>query len=486
MNKRERFKLFELSCLDGNSGYNHLDKSLNEFLSDNFESGVPRKDDYYKFPIRQIRKNSPKKKQNNEKNKKNDKKFRKRKAYWFNDYPNNPKLDLLTLSKKFNKKRTKKFPILNKNEDIKKNNLNNEFNNNNLDILSLDSVRDFHPKYPKNRTRNNNPIFFLHQDNVKTPRVRSSYIFGKQKQQDINNIQSFSLTNFLNAQFENMHKKSSDPQSPSSTMVKTRLKNVSFKSDNDNITDSISLEKTRKKMKKVRSVLSLRSNDDSNLDLNDKSNITILDDDLGNQSHYSSFEERKKLRQKIKLKNLVYQIEKAEKNQTFKPDEYRIRPGFNFLNKFKRVQFAQRIKSAKQKNLFFFNYPFQINKFIRLSKKNKTNQIPHQNMCNKKSIKLLKNLQKLQTNLKNKKREIKSNERNNIELDKLKYFINKLKAKKDFNKKIDEQFKQETVNYQGQIGKFFIYKGNGIFSGHLNMMLRGDKIAHNLIKLENL
>jgi hypothetical protein len=121
-----------------------------------------------------------------------------------------------------------------------------------------------------------------------------------------------------------------------------------------------------------------------------------------------------------------------------------------------------------------------------LSKKNKTNQIPHQNMCNKKSIKLLKNLQKLQTNLKNKKREIKSNERNNIELDKLKYFINKLKAKKDFDKKIDEQFKQETVNYQGQIGKFFIYKGNGIFSGHLNMMLRGDKIAHNLIKLKNL
>ena len=86
----------------------------------------------------------------------------------------------------------------------------------------------------------------------------------------------------------------------------------------------------------------------------------------------------------------------------------------NFLIKFKRDQFAQRIKSAKQKNLFFFNYPFQINKFIRLSKKNKTNQIPHQNMCNKKSIKLLKNLQKLQINLKNKKREIKSNERNNI------------------------------------------------------------------------
>ena len=163
-----------------------------------------------------------------------------------------------------------------------------------------------------------------------------------------------------------MHKKSSDPQSPSSTMVKTRLKNVSFKSDNDNITDSISLEKTRKKMKKVRSVLSLRSNDDSNLDLNDKSNITILDDDLGNQSHYSSFEERKKLRQKKKLKNLVYQIEKAEKNQTFKPDEYRIRPGFNFLNKFKRDQFAQRIKSAKQKNLFFFNFPFYILRFINL------------------------------------------------------------------------------------------------------------------------
>ena len=148
MNKRERFKLYELPCLEGNSGFNHLDKTLNEFLSDNFENGVPRKDDYYKFPIRQLKKNSPKKKQNNEKNQKNEmKKFRKRKGFWFNEHPNNPKFDLLSLSKKFNKKRTKNS-ILYKSKEDNKNNLNNEFSNNNLEILSFDSTPELQLRSP--------------------------------------------------------------------------------------------------------------------------------------------------------------------------------------------------------------------------------------------------------------------------------------------------------------------------------------------------
>jgi len=486
MNKRERFKLYELSCLEGNSGFNHLDKTLNEFLSDNFESGVPRKDDYYKFPIRQLKKNSPKKKQNNEKNQKNEmKKFRKRKGFWFNEHPNNPKFDLLSLSKKFNKKRTKNS-ILYKSKEDNKNNLNNDFSYNNLEILSFDSTPELHLRSPKNRIIKNNPFFSLQRNDAKTLRVQSSYLLVNRKQQNENNVKIFSFTNFLNSRLENM--KSSDPQSPSSTLVKSRLKNVSFKSDNDNDnnTDSISVEKSRNKIKKVKSAFSLLSNEENNKDINNKSYLSVFDDDSNKAFHQFSYDERLKFRQKIRIKSLLYQIERAEKNYTFKPDEFRISSGFNFLKKFKRDQFLQRVKSAKQKNLFFFNYPFQINKFVRLSKKNKKNQIPHQNMCNSKSVKLLKNLQKLQNNVKKEKREIKSNERHNIELDKLKYFINKLKQKKDFDKKIDEQFKKDTVEYQEGIGKFFIYKGNGIFSGHFNVMLKGDKIAQNLVKLENL
>ena len=65
MIKKERFKLFELFLLEGHSGFKYLNESIDEFLSDNFESGNSQKNSLYKFPIFQRKINSANKKKNN-------------------------------------------------------------------------------------------------------------------------------------------------------------------------------------------------------------------------------------------------------------------------------------------------------------------------------------------------------------------------------------------------------------------------------------
>ena len=106
-------------------------------------------------------------------------------------------------------------------------------------------------------------------------------------------------------------------------------------------------------------------------------------------------------------------------------------------------------------------------------------------MCDKKSKKLLKNLEKLNIYTNREKNNFKKNEIK-IDINNIKYFSKHFEEKKHFDKKIDEQFKKNVVEYQKEIGKFFIYKGNWIYSSHLNTLLKGDKIAQNIVKFDNL
>ena len=84
-----------------------------------------------------------------------------------------------------------------------------------------------------------------------------------------------------------------------------------------------------------------------------------------------------------------------------------------------------------------------------------------------------------------KKKNFKKNEIK-FDINSVKYLTKRFRQKKDFDKKIDLQFKKNVMEYQKEIGRFFIYKGNWIYSAHLKMMLNGDKIAQNLVKFENL
>ena len=53
-------------------------------------------------------------------------------------------------------------------------------------------------------------------------------------------------------------------------------------------------------------------------------------------------------------------------------------------------------------------------------------------------------------------------------------------------KEIDEHFKEDIINYQKKIGKFYIYKGNGLFENHFTILLKGDKIDKENIKSDNI
>ena len=503
MIKKERFKLFELSLLEeGHSGFKYLNESIDEFLSDNFESGYSQKNSLYKFPIFQRKINSANKKKNNLNNskfgrnreilKEVNKNFNINKPR-FKNYEKKSQLKLKNLANNLKRNDSKKFHGFNKSKKSIVINLDNESNNNNIELLSFESSQDLHFHSPKNRTHNRFN-FLIQKKDIKTPRIRSSNLIrnvinknnDNNNNNENNNFQGLSFTNFIANRINNIdikNQKSSDPQSPSSTMVKTRIKNVSFKSDNDNYnSESFTIEKNINKLKRVKSAFSRQSKEDSY----NKSNFSNLDDDdeLNLQSKFFTHKDRKKIRQKIKLKRLLYQIDLANKKHVFIPNELDIKLGYSALKKFKREKFLIRGKSASQKNLFFFKFPFQINKFVRLNKKNKMKFLPHQNILNDKSKNIMCYLKKLKNNVIKEKKVIKS-DKNNIELKNLKYFVQKVR-KKDFDKKIDELFKKEAVKYQGKMGKFFIYKGNGIFSGHLKTLLKGDKIAHNLVKLENI
>ena len=84
-----------------------------------------------------------------------------------------------------------------------------------------------------------------------------------------------------------------------------------------------------------------------------------------------------------------------------------------------------------------------------------------------------------------KKKNFKKNEIK-FDINSVKYLTKRFRQKKDFDKKIDLQFKKNVMEYQKEIGRFYIYKGNWVYSSHRNTMLKGDKISKNLIIFKNL
>ena len=141
-------------------------------------------------------------------------------------------------------------------------------------------------------------------------------------------------------------------------------------------------------------------------------------------------------------------------------------------------------KAAKYNNYFFKRFPNQSSKSMRKIIKNHS-QPPHENFCSERSKKILKNIQKLQKRINLSKKFIKNLDFR-LRTKDIKKVISIVVPVQHKVRDIDEQFKDETINYQKNIGKFFIFKGNGLFSSHLSTILRGDKIVREAIKLENI
>ena len=155
------------------------------------------------------------------------------------------------------------------------------------------------------------------------------------------------------------------------------------------------------------------------------------------------------------------------------------------MNKFTRDVLRKSARTTRKNNLFFFKSPSNINKYEQLSQKNQKKMLPHQNMCDKKSKNILKNIEELVNFINLEKKNFKKNEIK-FDINSVKYLTKRFRQKKDFDKKIDLQFKKNVMEYQKEIGRFYIYKGNWVYSSHRNTMLKGDKISKNLIIFKNL
>ena len=457
-------RLFELSSIDiGPSRYHYLSKSVDNFLSDNFYKGAPKTDCYHKFPIEKKKIYPTKKSQkiiiNEPINIMNS--LRKSKHDFTSFLSNKNKFK--TLDKTHSKYQINIIDELNENKK-----------ENNIDI-SVTTSQDLNQSKYKIKS----PNFFRRIKSGMTNRIKTTRLI---KPHSNKIIKTFSFLNLLPNKPSNQNKKNSTLLTPGSTMVKTKLKNSSFKSNsNNNISDnnSVSTEKDKNITNKFKTIYTLKL-------FEGKNNNPLIDDDLFMFSDNKiSYTDRKHIRQKMKLNNLLYNIHLAKKKNVFKPNPEKIKSNLNFMNKFTRDLLRKSARTTRKNNLFFFKSPSNINKYEKLSQKNRKKMIPHQNMCDKKSKNILKNIEELGNFINLEKKNFKKNEIK-FDINSVKYLTKRFRQKKDFDKKIDLQFKKNVMEYQKEIGRFYIYKGNWVYSSHRNTMLKGDKISKNLIIFKNL
>ena len=457
-------RLFELSSIDiGPSRYHYLSKSVDNFLSDNFYKGAPKTDCYHKFPIEKKKIYPTKKSQkiiiNEPINIMNS--LRKSKHDFTSFLSNKNKFK--TLDKTHSKYQINIIDELNENKK-----------ENNIDI-SVTTSQDLNQS--KNKIKS--PNFFRRIKSGMTNRIKTTRLI---KPHSNKIIKTFSFLNLLPNKPSNQNKKNSTLLTPGSTMVKTKLKNSSFKSNsNNNISDnnSVSTEKDKNITNKFKTIYTLKL-------FEGKNNNPLIDDDLFMFSDNKiSYTDRKHIRQKMKLNNLLYNIHLAKKKNVFKPNPEKIKSNLNFMNKFTRDVLRKSARTTRKNNLFFFKSPSNINKYEQLSQKNQKKMLPHQNMCDKKSKNILKNIEELENFINLEKKNFKKNEIK-FDINSVKYLTKRFRQKNDFDKKIDLQFKKNVMEYQKEIGRFYIYKGNWIYSSHRNTMLKGDKISKNLIIFKNL
>ena len=455
--------------------YRQTNRNLNSFLKNNFSNSSST----YKFQIKKLnskipikkqitikKQNTIKKEKPKEKSEKNNIKSLieslRHENYISYNYYDNTKGPLQ--STKHNKKiiKQKSYNIIYKNN---KNSINeNETNpnsNNYKNFLSLDS----RPISPKSNLFNSNSSLSLFNINRKKSKKYKTIIDSNRN----SNLNSFSLNKHLTYRRKNLSKNTSIPQSPSSTRYKSNTKRNSLKLEYD----SLSFNNSEKKMCRSGSTFSVK-------------NKKLKNDETGET--YSSISDSKRGReqrhfhQKLYLHNLRSQIQQFESSIKFPVNESQIQ--LNLLNPslFQRDLFVKEIKRASKNNDFFFKKSSEKDKFQ--SKKSRA-QSPHQNICDKKSKNILKNIEYLYKKLNISQNYIKNLDYR-IGTNNLKRIFNLAVPVKHNVRDIDDQFKDETINYQKDIGKFFIYKGSGVYSGHINTILRGDKIVKQAIKFDSL
>ena len=329
----------------------------------------------------------------------------------------------------------------------------------------MDSKPISRPISPKSNLFNSNSSLSLFNINRKKSKKYKTIIDSNRN----SNYNSFSLNKNLTYRRRDLSKNTSFPHSPSSTRYNSNIKRNSLKLEYD----SLSFNNSEKKMSRSRSTFSIK-------------NKKVKNDETGetysNISDIRRGREQRHFHQKLYLHNLRSQIQKFESSNKFPVNESQIQINLLSPSLFQRDLFIKEIKRASKNNDFFFKKSSEKDK---LQNKKSRAQSPHQNICDEKSKNILKNLENLYKKLNISRGYIKNLDFR-IGTNNLKKIIDLVVPSKHNVRDIDEQFKDETVNYQRDIGKFFIYKGSGVYSGHMSTILRGDKIVKQAIKFDNL
>ena len=457
--------LFPNSIISKNSlPYKKTCQKLHFFLSNNFSSNGSNN---YKFQI-----NSPKNKTHIKKQKtilKNSPNSNKsniislidslrRDLYISYNYYDNTKGCLQSAKHRNSSIKLMKRKSYN---NFNKTNSINDSNINNANFLSFDS-----------KSNNSNINLFK----INSHKIRSKALISKN---DSSNMNSFSFTKYILSHKGNKSINTSTPQTPISTRYRSKIKTNTLKLEYDSLFLNESVKKNNSKKRSSFSYEPQIRNENA-----------LKKGKKFNDTNIKKNKEQREFHQKLNLNILKDQVRKFEESNAFYVNDLQLQSNLRSPFKFQRNHFKKKIKKAEKENDFFFTRsPLNsANKYEHLLFKRKKNkrhsQSPHDNFCNEKSKKLIKKMQNLQ-----KKAIFSKNILKNIDFKlrtkKLKKIIEFVVPIHHNVKEIDEQFKNETLNYQKNIGQFFIYKGNGLYSSHLSTLLKGDKMLKNNIKLED-
>ena len=209
-----------------------------------------------------------------------------------------------------------------------------------------------------------------------------------------------------------------------------------------------------------------------------------------NQNKNNLYNEKKlkELDQYINFQRISSQVRSFEDSNSFYVDDKKIKSNLISPTKFQRTKFVKRIKSASKSNNFYTKYlPYELDnlKILKHERKKlkKRAKSHYQYIRDFKLKKVLKKSDNLSKRLNYSKKFIK-NLNFRLRIDRLRRIVNCVVPYEHKVKEIDDQFKDEAIDYQKNIGEFCIYKGNGIFKSHLSTILRGDKIINNEINLK--
>lgn len=480
---------FPDSCLANSKiGYKETNNLLRSFLLNNFNYNKANdKTNLYKFPIKKEYSS-------------HTRSSLKRKSTLLSKRPISPKSnDIKTLIKNLchdnyisynyidntrgalsssdiRNKRNKAFKKINYYNNDNKCNEQISTNNNNNDMLSLDS------NIRSSKNKNSQLSDGLYRINRQRNKKHNTIIGNN------SNANSLSFSNYI--LFMRDNKSFGTNASGASTAKNIKGKRHSLKLESDSLLLYNSI--INKRPNKNKSAFFIKSNNDSDNKGRNRKSLKINNTDFIFSKKYLNFSPinynkiQKKFHQKIYLRNLNSQIQKFEESHRYYPDEELIKSNKNLPSKFQRNLFSRQVKRASKFNDFFVKkFPFKLEKLKKISNK-KPKQISHQKLYNSEKLKsLLKNVEKVNKKMKISKKYLKNLDVR-LRTKNLNKIINFVIPHENNVKDFDKEFKDETVKYHRNMGDFFFYKGNGIFSGHLSHVLRGDKIMQQVFKLENI